>query len=676
VISTHHFLRIHSKLESASEVMSCKRRLFKYSYIPFPGQAFQVTHIKHHQKATQLVQPPKFQQLIWTFVNLAPAERSRGFTVAISVQLKTENFLRTLRSTSKMKEIKSLIEFLKVDIHLLRLKSNFYRSQSGEYEVIQEKYREIIEERAEKIIKDVVSKRDIAKTNAEIKILREFFDLYICKESVRVLDAKIKTITQTASTSEVFGTILPVKTAPDYLKKVNLFNGFINLLKNRGTIVQAPQGKAIVYAMKDLAGIVSRLADQSLRYRETEKREYLDKLSRQVQELIQNIKEKHKKLQGYQKTKIQLEKEVSDMVTARITQKGAQFMYEIDVSQRQLKEIKENSHILEVQVREKITQEYIENYKKKSLKLKNMEDEFKNFQSELSFALRNSIDAFKPEGPHFSSKSISSGDKYEDSEPASKGVSSTLVSLQVVLRRLRENGQWNRLQEMQKFQKFINELKEQLTSNQYLIDQLNESKGREEILKQELRFTQNSLLSVEKLENKLKQQIREMKFQEESLQTFKHQNYKKIQKMQKRVAKFKDFSNIDKTKIAQEQFKQEKMLSHLKNAQLSPDVQYQNFYNNQVRDVENLKKKILQETKILESCEKLTVTTLAELEGIDHFEEGEWKKKYYDLVASNRSREGSFVKKGDSVSPSRKLVIKRSDYTYFTTPERSNRSLR
>ena len=678
ILSTQHFILLHSKAESGKEVKIIKRRLFKYIDVDFPNKKFKVTQLSNATKPNVLVQAPAIRQLDWAFLNMAPAERSRGFTVAIAVQLKTENFLRSLNSGSKLQEIKALIEFLQIEINLLRLKFNFYRSQTGEYEILQEKYRETIEEKAEKIIQNVTGKKDIAKVNAEIKVVKDFFTLNIIKHAVGILDEKIKIINLNALGPEPFSILLPEKTSPDYLKKVNLLSNFFNLLKSRGTIVQAQTGKAIVYTMKDLASIVNRIADQTLRYKETEKREYIDKIFRQVQELKQKIRDRRKKLLGYKKSKIELEKEVSDMVTARITQKGAQFMYEIDVSQRQLKEIKENSHALEVQVREKITQEYIEKYRMKVEKEKSMREEFIGFQMNFAVGLKNSIDGYKIEGVQNmsrSSKEKQEGDE-SNSKVKSKGQTSTLVSLQVVLRRVRENGQWSRLQEMQKFQKHINELREQLTSNQYLLDQLNESKGREEMLKQELRHTQHSLQSIEKLESKLKQQIREMRDQEEALSNFKQENSEKLQKMQQRVNKFKDYCSVDKDKIEKEQKKQERLLKTLGHAKLDPEKQYQGFHNSYLRDIEKMKKKIREEVKMLENCEKLTVMTRAELDGIDHFEEGEWKRKYYELVAEQKFKDVGSGRMGAIHSPSKKLVIKRSDYTYFTTPERSNRSFR
>ena len=116
-----------------------------------------------------------------------------------------------------------------------------------------------------------------------------------------------------------------------------------------------------------------------------------------------------------------------------------------------------------------------------------------------------------------------------------------------------------------------------------------------------------------------------------------------------------------------------KTLGH---AKLDPEKQYQGFHNSYLRDIEKMKKKIREEVKMLENCEKLTVMTRAELDGIDHFEEGEWKRKYYELVAEQKFKDVGSGRMGAIHSPSKKLVIKRSDYTYFTTPERSNRSFR
>ena len=94
---------------------------------------------------------------------------------------------------------------------------------------------------------------------------------------------------------------------------------------------------------------------------------------------------------------------------------------------------------------------------------------------------------------------------------------------------------------MQKFNRHINELKEQLTSNQYLLEQLNESKTMESRIKQELTITQKSLNSTGNMVFKLKLQIKDMKAQQNNLQQFKITNDKEFVELQREVNKYKNF---------------------------------------------------------------------------------------------------------------------------------------
>lgn len=672
ILTTYHYVRTNNKIESSKDVLDVKGRALKYRFVDFLNGKFKVAQVEEQVKRSSLLQCGYISQLDWVFSSLSASERSRGFTVAIAVQLKTENFLRSFTVLNKMHEIKSLLEFLKTDIMLLRLKYNFYLSQTGEYEAIQEVYRNLIEEKADILVSDVTSRKDLAKVNAEIKVLKEFFLLEICKEGSRVLEITLKQINSAAESDEPFSVIIPEKHSPDYLKKVNLFTSFLNLLKNRGTIVQAPGGKAVVYTIKDLSNIISRFADQSFRYKDCEKREYLEKTFKQISLLKTKLKEKRKNLLGYQKKKTQLQKEVSDMVTARITQKGAQFMYEIDISQRQLKEIKENSHALEVQVREKLTIEYLEKYKNKVEEFNKLQETFSNFQTNFSSGLQKSIDKLKNEGLGSLKKISNYSEKEEEKSNADGGgKNNTLVVLQNTIRKLREKYQWKRLREMRKFQTYIHELREQLTSNVFLIDQLKESKSREDLLKKELHYTKVSLASSEKLEAKLKQQIREMKVQEESLQRFKEVNSKKINEMQQRVSKFKSFKEIDEVKIEKEKNRQTKILKTLGHAEQKSEDQYKNFHNSYARQILKLKELIFKEKQILSNCEKLILVTRGEIEGVEHYEESEWKRRYYELLTEHKEKRG--FKIISSRTP-QKMPIKRSGNAYFKTPQKSNKS--
>ena len=155
---------------------------------------------------------------------------------------------------------------------------------------------------------------------------------------------------------------------------------------------------------------------------------------------------------------------------------------------------------------------------------------------------------------------------------------------------------------MQNFEKYINELKEQLTSNQYLLEQLSESRSREALLKQELNYTQVALNSTESLISKLQTQIREMQHQQYSLQQFKTVSYNKITKLEKRAKEIKNYEIIDSQKVASKCIKQDKLISSFRYAELAPIDQYKSFHNKYSREIERLKAFIKNERKIVDEC--------------------------------------------------------------------------
>lgn len=711
LFSTYHYLLQNNRLENASHLKEVEALIFRYKVLPSPShknyvillenteimreivfdKIYSQTNLTRKLKESDLpgnmiydVKAPNakiyefegllktlwIEELDWALLDLSASERNRGLSITTAIQLKIESHLRNIQNRTQIQEIRSIIEFLKPEIRLWRLKSNFFACWDHDYETTMQKYKEIIEDKADKLISGIVKQKDIAKMQAELDMLKEFFLKEIYEASIDYLEKEINAINSATTTTESYGVVSLKGVGSEFQRKLFLLNNFLSVLRNRGTIVQAPGGKAFVYTMKDLAGITKRFADQTIRYKENEYKDGPDKIMNQLDILKEKIVARHKLLLGQKKRKEELEVEVKNMVNAKLTQKGAQIMYEMDVSQRQLKEIKENTEELAKQVRNKVVKEYEQQLEEKKVKLGKLREEFSKFQGQISVDFKKTIEGSKTTALSEMKKFSNFSDKTDENQKKKEEISrtSTVVKLQEILRKLREWYQWTRMKEMQKFEKYLNELKEQLTSNQYLEEQLNESKDRENTLKKELNFTQQALQFTERLAAKLQQQIRDMKIQQQALQSFKVNNSKRLADLQQKVKNMKNLSTIDNRKLTSERIKQDRTLGTLKIAELSPIDQYKSFHNQFSREIDKLRKSIKSEKKILKTCHEQIKLTRGEIEETEMYEEEQWKRKYLELLKSNKLDQSA--ERIYNFTPDLSLAKGKIELHSYSTPQR------
>ena len=636
--SCRNFLIQNRKILSSQHIDEVQKYLFRYAFELFPSKKFNSILLNNSTDVNYVIPGVHIYELEWAMLESSASERNRALSIITAIQLKIENLSRNAQHKSPYQEIQSINEYIKPELKLWRLRSNFLKSTNSDYETSMELYKDIIEDPAGKIASNITRQRETVKVNTEIELLKQYFQYLLSEAAVLFLEKEIKVLATSSKENENFGMIKPDSFNSGFEKKTTLLNNFLSVMRNRGTTVAAPGGKALVYTIKDLTTLTKRFADQIQRFKESEHKENFEKIVIDLSRIKEKIIAKEKLLLGYKKNTEELEIEVSNMVNARLTQKGAQIMYELDVSQRQLKEIKENTKELEISVKNKITSEYEEKYKEKIDNLNSIKDHFFNYQAEVSDDFKKCVETSKIEGMQEIKKIINYAEKNEETEVKIKDTKKvgTLVIMQEALRKIREIYQWKRLNEMQNFEKYINELKEQLTSNQYLLEQLSESRSREALLKQELNYTQVALNSTESLISKLQTQIREMQHQQYSLQQFKTVSYNKITKLEKRAKEIKNYEIIDSQKVASKCIKQDKLISSFRYAELAPIDQYKSFHNKYSREIERLKAFIKNERKIVDECIYQIKQAQGESDGMERHDMIEWKKKYYELLNSKK----------------------------------------
>ena len=132
---------------------------------------------------------------------------------------------------------------------------------------------------------------------------------------------------------------------------------------------------------------------------------------------------------------------------------------------------------------------------------------------------------------------------------------------------MRKNEEDLKLQNVQireKMQEKIDILKKQLTENKSLWQQLAEAEKRENILKQELVFTQQCLTKSEKANEMLKEELKKVEAERLRLSKYKANKTARLQDLEGKVRSFEVLGSIDLNKLLEMLMSKEQKIQKLK----------------------------------------------------------------------------------------------------------------
>ena len=152
---------------------------------------------------------------------------------------------------------------------------------------------------------------------------------------------------------------------------------------------------------------------------------------------------------------------------------------------------------------------------------------------------------------------------YEEVEPYIQSAREELLQLHRALRNQKNFMKMKEIVLKEKYERVIFNLKQQLTSNQYLWEQLSESEKREQKLRQELFFTQQSLATWEKIISKIQNQLETLQNKRLRLQQYKNNKSKRLEELKSKVRQMEILENIDLNKLLDKLISQDKKLSQL-----------------------------------------------------------------------------------------------------------------
>lgn len=686
--SLHHSL-MHEKNKDSDKVIDFISHLFRYNRIRAQVPCVPLACLTSdppceviekcsrtvfiHNDVDDIVPGCYIHELEWGMLEVSSEERNHTLATTTAMQLKLENLL-SLRGSSKgynsFEIAQGTCQYMAPEIESWRLKTALFVVKCGDmikdpvlYEKLLSQFKDVLEWRSNKSYSSDSEDHVRNPVVAEVILLRDIFNSKICGSTIDFMQGVTDQLTKASAvdapcvSTDNF-TCNIIKPYTDIHRKVGVLHNFLNVLRNRGSIVDAPSsGKALVFSVKDLTQLTKRFTEQILRYADAEFRVQAENQEFELAKVTAEVVKKNKDIHLLKRSIRAMQENIVTLVNSQLAQKGTQLIYELDISSRQLSEIKDNSKNLEKQLNSLIRQELTEKINRQKEKILKLEKKFAEFRDEVAQEIKADIEAKKIEalnelkGSAGKYKNIASNEvKDVVNNPKSKR---TLVRIQEVIKKMLQKNQWARLQTTQKYDKHLQDLKNQLSSNQYLVEQLGESQRRENLLKQELSYTQQALSAAEKLAEKLQTQIEDMNTQRLRLQQYKANKGKRLSELEEQVKQFEKIEFLDNQKLLNTYMKQQRRIQIQKNGEMENYKQYLSQHNGYQREIHELNKKIAKERKLkAEAYDQLSLFR-EEMQGIEQDQDPSlklWQSRYYEVLDEIRTSKEENIKLRERIS--------------------------
>jgi hypothetical protein len=609
----------------------------------------------------------------WGMLEATSEERNHTLATTTAMQLKLENLL-SLRSSAKgyssLEIAQSTCNYMSPELEAWRLKTSLFVLKSGDlirdpslYEKLLSQFKDVLEWRSNKSFTSDTDDHVRNPVISEVVLLREIFNSKLCNSSIHFMQTVADQLSRATSvdapcvSTENF-TCNILKPFTDINRKVGVLHNFLNVLRNRGSIVDAPvTGKALVFSMKDLTQLTKRFTEQILRYVDSEFRVQAENQEIELVKITAEVMKRNKEIHVFKRNIKALQESIINLVSSQLAQKGTQLIYELDISFRQLSEIRDNSKNLENQLVSLIRTELSDKIRRQQQKIRSLEEKFTEFREQVAQEIKTDIESKKNEalnelkGSAGKYKNINTSEVKESvKNPKSKR---TLVRIQEMIKKMLQQNQWARLKTTQNYDKHLQDLKSQLSSNQYLWEQLNESQRRENLLKQELSYTQQALSAAEKLAEKLQTQIEDMNNQRLRLQQYKANKGKRLSELEDQVKQFEKIEYLDNQKLLSSYIKQQRRIQIQKNGEMDSFNQYLSQHKGFQREINELKQKIKKERRLkMEAYDQLSLFK-EEMQGIEQDQDPSlklWQSRYHEILDEIRSSKEENIKLRERIS--------------------------
>ena len=372
---------------------------------------------------------------------------------------------------------------------------------------------------------------------------------------------------------------------------------------------------------------------------------------------------------------------------------GAAIIYELDITHRELRMLKDNYYLMERMMREEIQKQFIDEITEKDHLIRKYKEGFDEYKTRVNKGIssevyneittienrvkaranvykmtdiqgiqeklsrlqaaekQKGVSMVKSEDPEVKldfendsnySREVSNyrqGESEKDDtnygayEPYMPSAREELLQLHRALRNQKNFMRMKEIMVKEKHEREIFNLKQQLTSNQCLWEQLAESEKREAIMRQELFFTQQSLATCEKIISKMQSQLEVLQNQRLRLQQYKNNKSKRLDELESKVRQMEILENIDLNKLLDELRLRDRKLSQLTKIEKNLQGKINSVYRIGEQKVDEMRHKYLQEKKIKDSAFARLDGLRMEIRAIEGQDIGDdiWKEKCKEL---------------------------------------------
>ena len=382
--------------------------------------------------------------------------------------------------------------------------------------------------------------------------------------------------------------------------------------------------------------------------------------------------------------------EIDKIINAKMTEKGASIIYELDITHRELRMLKDNYYLMEKMMREEIRKQFVDEIEEKDYLIKKYREGFAEYKTRVNKGINSEVyneittienrvkaranvykmtdiqsiqdkmqrlqNAEKQKGiqvpkqedrevkldldgeSEYSIEDYKRRDDQSDTdygayEPYLPSAREELLQLHRALRNQKNFMRMKEIMMKEKHERELYNLKQQLTSNQCLWEQLAESEKREAIMRQELFFTQQSLATCEKIISKMQSQLEVLQNQRLRLQQYKNNKSKRLDELESKVRQMEILENIDLNKLLDELRLRDRKLSQLTKIEKNLETKISSIYKIGEQKVDQMRHKYLQEKKIKESAFARLDGLRMEIRAIEGQDIGDdiWKEKCKEL---------------------------------------------
>lgn len=222
-------------------------------------------------------------------------------------------------------------------------------------------------------------------------------------------------------------------------------------------------------------------------------------------------------------------------------------------------------------------------------------------------------------------------DQLKENEAAAR---EEILRLQDVIRMIRTHYKLKEVLQKDKHQFQIDNLRQQLTSNTTLWEQLAESEKREKILKQEVERAQQEIATQEKIIERLKDDIKREGVEKQKLLQFRNTKSKRLNELEAKAREFEVLSSVNLSKILTLLEQKEKKITELQRSEDNTEQFVQAMGRLNKQEMGNVRRKAKEESNLkVQAMAKLETLRqeLQMIQGNDQVSVNFWKEQCQSL---------------------------------------------